>query len=200
MSESYDELRVIWSDDDSVHELSAERALRDVERRANVFRHRILFRYWRELVAGTFVFAIFIWFAVRSQDLYVRIANLWVAASGLWIAFRMWRYSTVSRDPRRDKSVAAYREGLLSVYSNQMALLKSAIFWYLLPMWSGLVALALAQWRIGHNTVAWLASIVLQTLLFGFIWWLNKSPGVRYLQRKQAELAVLIHGLEGTME
>lgn len=200
MSESHDELRVIWASDGAVPEVNTERILRGIERQASEFRRRIIFRDWREIVAGTCLFAIFIWFAVRAQDLYVRAANLWIAANGLWIGFCMWRYSAVSRDVKRDQSVAAYRQALLHVYSSQIALLKSAIFWYLLPMWASLVALALAQWHAGHNTIACLVSMAVQTVIFGFIWWLNESPGVRCLQRRQAELAGLIQGLEGTME
>jgi len=195
MNESYDELRAIWSSP-GAPSMDVDRIVRDVQQKSNEFKRMITFRDWREMAGGALVAVIFLAFAAAAGDSFVRAGHLWTAASGLWIAFYIRRYSLLRRDPPRNQPSSAYRQALLDSYTRQIALLKTVKYWYLLPLWLGLTGVALAQWRSGGNWTACLVSIAVPTVIFAFLWWLNESPGVRYLQRKQAELASLIQALE----
>lgn len=195
-----DDIRDLWSQPAAPHTFDVDRALRDIQQRAARFERTIAFRDWREIAAGLLVAAIFLWFAFRAHDPFVRLADLWIAASGVWIAFHLRRHSTVPRAPSRDRSAEAYRQALLDSFDRQIALLRSVKYWYLLPVWIGLIGLSLAQWRTHHSAMACVVSITVYTAIFGAVWWLNESPGVRYLQRKQAELGSLIQELEGVTQ
>jgi hypothetical protein len=94
--------------------------------------------------------------------------------------------------PPPDQSIAAYYRALSESYEVQLKLLKTVKFWYLLPLWIGLLALALARYRIDRDLPATLFSLGIPTVFCGLVWWLNEVPGVRYLRRRQAELAGLI--------
>ena len=198
MNDSNDLLREIWSSSATGPVVvNADRVLREIERKSNEFWRLIRSRDWRELAGAALVLAMFAGFAMRARDVLVRAADLWIAASACWIAFYIRRNSRVTKSPARDQTMSDYHRALLDSYDRQIALVKDVKYWYLLPIWSGLVALSLAQWRIRRDSFTCAVVITTYTLTYAFIWWINESPGIRYLKRKRAELAALIQEFEG---
>lgn len=188
MNEPRDELREIWEAGGSPA-VDLEGVLKRMQQKSTEFERMIARRDLREMAAGIFVAILFGWFAYRSSDWLVRASELWIAATGLWIIYWLRRHSSVLRDPPRDQSVGAFYRALFDSYERQVGLLRTAKLWYVLPFWSGLMLFSFATWRVQHNLTGLLVLTATFTLTFGFVWWLNESWGVRYLRRKQAELA-----------
>ena len=196
MNEPRDELREIWAGGEAPPAVDVAGVLKRMEQESNEFRRTIARRDLREMAAGAVVAILFGWFAYRSTDWLMRLSELWIAAGGLWIVYWLRRHSYVLREPERDQSLGAYYRALSDSYERQVWLLRTAKLWYVLPLWSGLMLYSFATWRIARNAAELVVLIAMFTLTFGLVWWVNESWGVRYLRRKQAELARLVHNGE----
>lgn len=190
-----DELRQLWQSD-ITSALNHRDLLRDLERRGRSFDRTIRHRDLREAAAGLLITVIYLWFAVRAGNPLDRAADLWLASCGVWIFFYLRRYSQFSRKPAPDRSLAVYRRELLDGYDRQIRLLKAAKYWYVLPLWAGLMFSETAHFVNGLGRAEFLITIALITVLNAGVWWLNEVAAVRYLYRKRRELAARI-GEEG---
>jgi hypothetical protein len=190
-----DELRQLWQSD--INEAINQRdLLRELERRTRNFDRTIRLRDLRETVAGLIVTVVYLWFAIHAGTVLERIADLWLAAWGVWTAIFLRRYFKLSRKPAPEQRLAVYRQALMERYDGQIRLSKSVKYWYILPMWLGLLLFAFSDWVGGGGNVKFIKVMCFVTAGNAFVWWLNEGPGIRYLQRKRRELAVLM-GEEG---
>lgn len=191
-----DELRELWQSDSGTGGIHPSELLRQLEQRTRSFDRTIRFRDLREAAAGLFITVLYLWFAVHAGSTLNRVADVWLSACGVWIVFFLRRYSKISRKPAPEQPLNVYRQELLHRYDRQIRLLKGAKYWYVLPLWLGLLLGAVAYLVDGGDQTGFLLMVVLVTALNAGVWWLNEGPGVRYLQRKRHELASLI-GEEG---
>jgi hypothetical protein len=196
MNEPKDDLREIWQGGGSAA-ADVEGVLKLMRQKSTEFQNMITRRDLRETVGGVVIAVLFGWFAYRASDWLVRASDVWIAAAGLWIIYWLRRNSIAFQEPSRDQSLSAYYRALYASYERQVWLLSTAKLWYVLPVWSGLMLFSFATWRIQHNTAGSVVLIFTFTATFGFVWWLNESWGVRYLRRKQAELAEMVKQGEG---
>jgi hypothetical protein len=60
-------------------------------------------------------------------------------ACGLWIIYFLVRYGRSSAPANPEQDFNAYRRALVERYDHQIQLLKSVKYWYLLPLWIGLM-------------------------------------------------------------
>jgi hypothetical protein len=190
-----DELRQLWQSD-ITEAIDQRELLRELERRSRNFDRTIRWRDFRETAAGLLITVVYLWFAVRAGSTFERVADLWLAACGVWIAVFLYRYSKLSRKPAPEHTLAVYRQELVERYDRQIRLSKSVKYWYILPLWVGLLLNAAAYRVGGGDNIRFLAIVIFVTAVSAGVWWLNEGPGVRYLQRKRQELAALI-GEEG---
>jgi len=190
MNEPRDELRELWEGGGSP-QVDIEGVLKTMENKSTEFERIISRRDLREIIFGAAGAIAFGYLAYRSADLLTRVSYAWIAASFLWIIYWLRRNSYLHRSPARDQSVGAYYRALFESYEQQVWLLRTAKLWYVLPIWSGLMLFAFATWRVQHNIGVLLTLLITFNVTFGFVWWLNQSWGVRYLRRKQEELAKL---------
>jgi hypothetical protein len=190
-----DELRQLWQSD-ITEAIDQRELLRELERRSRNFDRTIRWRDFRETAAGLLITVVYLWFAVRAGSTFERVADLWLAACGVWIAVFLYRYSKLSRKPAPEHTLAVYRQELVERYDRQIRLSKSVKYWYILPLWAGLMLNAAAYRVGGGDNIRFLAIVIFVTAVSAGVWWLNEGPGVRYLQRKRQELAALI-GEEG---
>jgi hypothetical protein len=190
-----DELRQLWQSD-ITEAIDQRELLRELERRSRNFDRTIRWRDFRETAAGLLITVVYLWFAVRAGSTFERVADLWLAACGVWIAVFLYRYSKLSRKPAPEHTLAVYRQELVERYDRQIRLSKSVKYWYILPLWVGLLLNAAAYRVGGGDNIRFLSIVIFVTAVSAGVWWLNEGPGVRYLQRKRQELAALI-GEEG---
>ena len=195
MKPPLDELSVLWQSGKNPAGLDQAQLLEVIEQRRRAFDRSIRARDLRESIGGLLVTVLFVAFALRGGSPISLAGDVWLAACGLWIVFYLRRYSGLSRKPSPDQSLASYRAELLERYDRQIRLLKTAKYWYVLPLWLGLMILSASSLSGGH-WVAFLAQAALFTAVNAGVWWLNEGPGVRAIQRKRQELALLL-GEEG---
>jgi hypothetical protein len=195
MNPPLDELRQLWQSD--INEAINQRELlRQLEQRTRKFDRTIWFRDLREAAAGLVVTVVYGWLALRAGNMLERVADLWLVACGVWIVFVLLRYSRFSRKPAPDQSLVVYRRELVERYDRQIRLLKGVKYWYILPLWVGLMFGAVAYLVNGGGKAGFWVIVILATAVSAAVWWLNEGPGVRRLQRNRRELAELI-GEEG---
>ena len=160
--------------------------------RANRFDRTIKHRNWRESGGAALVTVFFAFIAWQSPNALARAGNLVVAASGLWIIFSMLRHGREAPSPAADRTLADFQQALLRKYDHQIRLLKNVKYWYLLPLYVGLLlaSAGIVMARTAQGQPAWpqLIAMAVYTAVFGFVWWLNEGPGVRRLQRERARL------------
>jgi len=81
---------------------------------------------------------------------------------------------------------------LVERYDRQIQLWKSAKYWFILPMWLGVLLYALANRVSGGKTIKFVMVVIVVTVGYAFAWWLYEGRGVRCLERKRRELVTLI--------
>ncbi|HLY19319.1 MAG TPA: hypothetical protein VKR61_18965 [Bryobacteraceae bacterium] len=159
--------------------------------RVNRFDRTVKVRNWTECGAAVLLAALFTLGAVKSPNDLMRAGNLIVAASGLWIIFYILRFGRSNQVPMPDQTLAGFRQALLRKYEQQIKVLKNVKYWYLLPPYMGLLVLTggIMQARSAARP-GWpeLLSIVLVTVVFAVIWWINEGVALGRLRRERARL------------
>ncbi len=193
-----DKLNEIWhseaaSSSTSQKEKEGEEMLTMVIERTRKFDRQILLRNMREVVAAAIVTGIFAWFAWKAPTGLERIGDALVAASGVWITYYVLRFGAGPKALDPGVSLNAYRELLRENYDRQVRLVRSAKYWYLLPMYVGLAVVSLGMWLrlhgAGQSVRPAVMSMVIITVGFGFVWILNEVYAVRCLEKLKRELA-----------
>ena len=187
-----DELRDVWQSDSSGGRSNATALVQKLQKSKDEFRRRIRSRNLRETIAGLAIFLLFGFLASRQTSLLARVGQAWLAVCGLWIAFYIHRYSNAARTPAPEQTLASFRQSLLAAYDEQIRLLRAAKYWYILPLWFGLLLIALASWNAGLGPVRVTLFLLWITAVNAVVWWINEVPGVRSIRRKRDELLNLI--------
>lgn len=145
-----------------------------------------------EMVAALIVSASFGYFAWVQRNGIERLGSIIIAASALWIIYYIWRFGNEPGDPDPDQTVASYRRALVRKYEYQIRLLRNVKFWYLLPLYVGLLisSAGLFTEHEKKGSLNWTDAIgpVVYTLIFAGVWWLNEVYTIRRLQRWQIEI------------
>ena len=118
-----------------------------------------------------------------------------VAAGAAWIIYYLVRYGNtrVSADP--SQSLTDYTRALVERYDHQIRLLKMVKYWYLLPIYTGLLITSVALFlEHGWRIPAWrdFAMPALYTAFFAAVWWLNEVYSVGRLRKQRARLLSMI--------
>jgi hypothetical protein len=192
MKPQFDDLCRLWQSDSGPRPVDAQELLRELERRSRGFERMIRRRDIREILGGLAVTVIYSWFALDAGTMLYRISDIWLAACGIWFVWYLRRDSKRSLQPVPDQTLAIYRRTLMERYDGQIRLAKSVKYWFLAPLWFGLLLQAIAALNDPGGWFKFSMIMLISTAGNGFVWWLNEGPGVRYLERKRRELAALI--------
>ena len=190
-----DELRELWCSQPSVAAATKEELVELVQKKAREFDRKIFQRNLRECLAAVVVTALFAWMAFHAVDALQRTGLLIVAASGLWIIFFILRYGRASAPADPGQDLYAYRRDLVERYYRQIRLLKSVMYWYLLPPWLGLIlnSAGLLMRDLHRAAPVWpdVVSAGIYSACFAFVWWLNGGPTVARLRARRAQILAL---------
>ena len=180
------------SSSSSQKEKEGEEMLTMVIERTRRFDRQILLRNVREVAAAFIVTGIFAWFAWRVPSGLEKIGDVIVALSGVWITYYVLRFGAGPKALDPGVSLNAYSQLLRENYDRQVRLVRSAKYWYLLPMYVGLTVLSLGMWLrlhgAGQSGRPAVVSMVIITAGFGFVWVLNEAYAVRCLEKLKREL------------
>jgi hypothetical protein len=191
---SRDQLCDLWhGESPSPIEKEGEEMLSMVIERTRSFDRRIAVRNAIECVAALGVVGIFAWFAWRAPSLLERAGNAMVAASGLWIAYYILRFGSGPRRLDPGVSLNAYNQLLRANYEQQIRLLRTVKYWYLLPPYVGILVvnlgLGLRLHAEGKNLWGAVVTITTVTCVFVLVWIANEVYGVRHLKHLERELS-----------
>lgn len=186
-----DELTNLWNSEPSQRKCDTAELLRQLERTSHAFDRAIQFRDLRETAAGVLVSAIFLWLALHNRLWLERAAHIWLAVCGAWIAYYFRRYAKISRTPAPEQTLLAYQRELMDRYDRQIRLLKSAKYWYILPLWAGLLLSAFALLQRTGSLAHFGLMVAGVTLVNASLWWLNEVVAVRHLQHRRRALLAL---------
>ncbi len=205
---SFDDLQTLWrTADDPPPPVDPDRiaALRSEAAR---FDRSIRWRDWRETAAAGIVAAAFggMW---PDAPLVGRIGIvLAIAGAGLVVAW-MWRAQRLCPRPAPDLTAAGALRIALGRVDVQIDLLRSILWWYLLPLTPGpLVFMAGVYLEVFAElpadpslaVIAFLAALCVAPFLivggvFGFIYWLNQRAVRTDLLPLRNRFATLLHDL-----
>lgn len=192
---SSDELRQLWQSDINAA-INQRDLLQELQRRSRNFDRKNRGRDILNVVAMLVVIVVYSWFAVGAANTLERVADVWLVGCAVWFVIYVRRYTRISRTPVPEQTLGAYRQALVGRYDSRIRLAKSVKYWFILPMWLGLLLYDIAYRVNGGNDIKFARVLIFVTASSAFAWWLDEGPAVRYLERKRRELAVLV-GEEG---
>jgi uncharacterized membrane protein (DUF485 family) len=194
-----DRLHELWRSEASSTSTSSQQKEKENEEmltmvieRTRKFDRAILLRNVREVVAAFIVSAVFAWFAWKAPSGLEKIGDAIVATSGVWITYYIVRFGGGPKALDPGLNLNAYGRLLRESYEQQTRLARTVKYWYLLPMYVGLLVTNLGVWLRMHGAgqsarPAWV-SMAIVTVGFGFVWILNEVYAVRCLEKLKREL------------
>ena len=187
-----DELEQLWKTQPVDPAVKGEEMQKVILKKTEKFDRTIRRRNMRETVAAAVVAIFFTYLAWGQPNGLVRAGSIILVAGALWIIYYMWRHGTELPDPNPDQTLGGYQRALVRKYDHQIRLLRKVKFWYLAPMYVGLLTLSAAMLkdRADRGTLTWADALypAVYTLVFAAIWWLNEAYGVRKLERLRDQI------------
>jgi len=166
-----------------------ERVARRIMAQVWRFDQTLFWRNAREYAAGIVLLVVFLGQLAIGDD---RIGALvGIGSVGFVLGYLWWKHRGLQPlDPAAD--AIAYKAALLARVDDQIRLLRSVTYWYLLPL--SLPSL----WQAAHvwDKSPWAAALSLAVVgaLFGFLRWLNVTAGVGALLATRANVESMFPG------
>jgi hypothetical protein len=160
-----------------------ERVARTIMAQVWRFDHTLFWRNAREYAAGIVLLVVFLGQLVMGDD---RIGALvGIGSVGFVLGYLWWKHRGLQPlDPAAD--VTAYRAALLARIDDQIRLLRSVTYWYLLPLFLPSLWQAVHVWDRSPWAAA--VSLVVVVAVFVFVRWLNVTAGVGVLLATRANV------------
>jgi hypothetical protein len=193
-----DELRELWGSQPSAPRTNGEELMRMVEAKTKMFDRKVRNRNLREIIASVIAMAVLGWTLVGSHDPWKLAGGAIIELALVVIIYTLLRYGTAGPELDPSGSVSEYTLGLLARFDRQIRLLKAAKYWYLLPMYVGLMVMTAGPVLAGARTAALGARLIAAlagfTVFFGFVWWLNEVYAVGKLRKGRARVEAMLRG------
>jgi len=193
-----DDLEQLWKTQPVDPAVKGEEMRKIILKKTEKFDRTIRRRNMRETIAAVIVAIFFTYIAWGQHNAIERAGSFIIAAGALWIIYYMRRHGTEPADPNPDETLEGYQRALVRKYDHQIRLLRKVKFWYLAPLYVGLLtgSAGLVKELAEKGESIWLAAVfpLFYTLVFAGIWWLNEVYGVRKLSRLRAQIT---SGIEG---
>lgn len=219
-----DHLQALWTSQPLCISSKSEDIMTIVQKRLRQFHRMILTRNLVESAAALLVAVFFVLFAFHDSNFLQRLGDIVVAAAALWIVFYLFRFGKGPTTADFNQSLADFTQTLSAQYDHQIRLLKSVKYWYLLPLYAGLLIATAggianrAGWSslslrhaLGSQLPALIfgleslsrsdfGALALITAFFGLVWWLNESYSVGRLRQERASLLSLTGSRDSSTE
>lgn len=151
------------------------------------FDHVISWRNAREYLAIVAVVGFGVWRFIAGDDPLQAGA---LAGAAAFVAVYLWfQHRQV---PHLDPSATAraYQAALLARIDRQIALLGSARYWYLLPLYVPVLVQVVHTWQAGHRAAA-VSLLAVVTALYAGLAYVNERLAVGHLRNERARVASL---------
>ena len=200
MNQPLDELSELWLHQAGERSADMQHLLTVVEGRASDLERKISRRNWRESVAGIASAGFCSWLVWWDDFWLVKAGAAIMALGSLWVVIYLRRYGRAKADPSLEQSLVAYTDALLKQYDHQIQVLIGAKYWYILPMYIGMmVFIAGMTARLPREMLGWthVARPVVVTAAAVLAWWLNEVKAVGWLHKEREHLLAML-GLDGS--
>jgi len=166
-----------------------ERVARTIMAQVWRFDQTLFWRNAREYAGGIVLLVVFLGQLVLGND---RIGALvGIGSVGFVIGYLWWKHRGLQPlDPAAD--VIAYRAALLARVDDQIRLLRSVTYWYLLPLFLPTLWQAVHVWQ--KSPWAAVVSLAVVAALFAWVRWLNVIGGVGALLATRANVEAMFLG------
>jgi len=149
---------------------STNAMIEQMNQKMRKFNRTLLWRDARELIACVFII---VWFGLNLRHAHstlTKVGDIVLVLSGLFIGANLLAARRSNRAFRTPTSVRDFLGGELDRVNRQIKLLRTVLWWYLLPLFCGV-----SLFSIGANLDLVIEIPVLSTyaLTFGFVYWIN---------------------------
>lgn len=167
-----------------------------VKAEAKRFDRRIALRDLREIAAAAIAAVLIAPTAVHA-NLLTRLGVLVMVAALVLVVVTLLRARRVARAPHMEQPVAFALRADRANIDAQIRLLKSVLWWYVGPIWAGLVMIF-----VGRAGLSWLTlgCVLAITLLSILVYRLNVFAADSYLLPRRTELSRLLAVIDASDE
>lgn len=187
-----DELEQLWKTQPLDKAVRGEEMRSVVLKKISAFDRMIRMRNRIEVAGALAVVLLFLYFAWVQRNAIERLGSIIVVAGAMWIIYYIRRHGTGPLEPAPDQPVESFRRALALKYEHQIRLLRRVKFWYLMPIYVGLItgAVGLTQQQTQTRPLMWLDALppLVYTLIFAGLWWVNEVYAVRELQKSRTQI------------
>jgi CubicO group peptidase (beta-lactamase class C family) len=190
-----DELKKLWQQQPLREPaLSPSQVMSAMQSKTTQLRRTLLARDVRELLACVIVGVIFgIYFFIFRAPI-MRLGALITVAGSIFIAWKILHARRTTPTARPDTTVVESLRAELHSLRTQSQLLRSVLWWYLLPLGVGGLIFV---WGMPFNNLVFKVGFTLFSLALDvFIYWLNQRARSRQLVPLEAQLESLLHSAE----
>jgi hypothetical protein len=146
----------------------------------------------RESFAAWLVAVFFGFAAWKGHNGLEKLGSAIIVAGALWIVYYLRRHGTAAAEPNPDQTLAGYQRALVLKFDHQIGLQRSVKFWYLAPIYVGLLtgSAGLLKEITEKRSLTWMDAgfPLFYTLMFAAIWWWNEVYGVRKLREARTKV------------
>lgn len=187
-----DELEQLWKTQPVDPAMKGEEMRQIVMKKIAAFDRKIRLRNRTESLAALVVVGFFAIAAWKQHNAIEQLGSLIIVAGALFIIYYIRRHGAEPPDPNPDQTLGGYQRSLAEKYDHQIRLLRNVKFWYMAPMYVGLLIMTagLLKERAASSALTWRHAIgpIVYTVVFAAIWWLNEVYAVRKLERMRTKL------------
>jgi hypothetical protein len=148
------------------------------------FDQKIFWRNFREYAAGIILMVIFAGQVILGME--SRTGAIGFVCVGFVMVYLWWTHRQLGPlDPTAD--IATYRVALLKRYDDQIRLLRTMPYWYLIPLFVPALSVAASTWQ--HSRGLTWVFVAIVAAVYVFIGWLNVRIGVGVLRSARTKIA-----------
>ena len=153
------------------------------------FDQKIFWRNFREYAAGIVLLVVFAGQIVLDQDRDRIGGVIGFVAVAFVMVYLWWRHRGLRPlDPAAPTTV--YQAALLARLDDQIRLLRTVPYWYLVPLSLPGLWMTIVRWPVRPGSAA--IAFAVQTIAFVFVGWLNVRVGVRHTRAARDRVAAML--------
>jgi hypothetical protein len=189
------ELKNLWQQQPvAAPVVTAPQLVSAMQNNMSKLRRNLLARDARELFACVFVFILFAIFSTNAESFLSRVGDLIVVASSVFVGWKIIHARRTTPPAKPDATTIDSLRAELHSVRTQSRLLGSILWWYLLPIGTGVL---LSVWGNPKSDTAFNITFTVTTvLMYAFIYWLNQRARTKQLLPAESQLAALLHSAE----
>ena len=187
--DKFEEFQKQWSDQPfDIKEIDMDKVILDAKKLdKDIHRRNSL-----EWIACLIIIPIFIKHALEAKTLFSSLMNIEIAFAALFIGLHIFYRGRKVKAPQNSLSSEDFLEHERSEILNQIKLLSNVRYWYVAPIFIGLIGLTsekiYLKWDVNNLPIGLIAYLISCFLLgTGIIWW-NEVKGVNDLKEKLKSL------------